>query len=139
MILLSESPFARNKQPPRRLLDRVRDVAPRKHYSIRNEGTYINWIRRYILFHDKRQPIEMGVPEIEAFLTHFAVDENVTASTQTRLQARCCFSTAKYSGWSWMPPSTPCEQRSLDDCPPSSREMMRRLTSDRSEVCCKQG
>ncbi len=50
------------KQPPRKLLDRVCDVARRKHYSIRTEGAYINWIKLYILFHDKRYPKEMGVP-----------------------------------------------------------------------------
>ena len=50
------------KQPPRNLLDRVRDIARRKHYSIRTEGAYVNWIKRYILFHDKRHPKEMGVP-----------------------------------------------------------------------------
>ena len=50
------------KQPSRKLLDRVRDVARRKHYSIRTEGAYINWIKRYILLHDKRHPKEKGVP-----------------------------------------------------------------------------
>jgi integron integrase len=55
-----------------------------KHYSIRTEEAYINWIRRYILFHDKRHPMEMGSREIEAFLTHLAVDEQVAASTQNQ-------------------------------------------------------
>jgi len=50
------------KQPPRKLLDRVRDVARRNHYSIRTEGAYVNWIKRYILFHDKRHPKEIGIP-----------------------------------------------------------------------------
>jgi integron integrase len=76
------------EQPkPRKLLDRVRDMLRVKHYSIRTEKTYVRWIRRYILFHDKRHPEEMGAREIEAFLTHLAVEKNVAASTQN--QALC--------------------------------------------------
>jgi hypothetical protein len=59
-------------QPPK-LLDQVREAIRLKHYSYRTEETYVQWIRRYILFHDKRYPKDMGVPEIEAFLTHLAV------------------------------------------------------------------
>ena len=51
---------------PKRLLDQVRDAIRRKHYSIRTEQAYVNWIRRYILFHDKRHPDQMGRTEIEA-------------------------------------------------------------------------
>lgn len=54
---------------PRKLLDQVRDAIRVKHYSIRTEEAYVGWIRRYILFHDKRHPREMGAPEIAAFLT----------------------------------------------------------------------
>jgi integron integrase len=72
------------QQPPKKLLDRVRDTIRLKHYSYRTEETYVQWIRRYILFHNKRHPQEMGVPEIESFLTHLAVAENVTASTQNQ-------------------------------------------------------
>ncbi len=67
---------------PKKLLDQVRDVLRRKHYAIRTEQAYLAWIKRFILFHHKRHPQEMGVPEIEAFLTHLAVQENVAASTQ---------------------------------------------------------
>jgi integron integrase len=70
--------------PPKKLLDQVRDAIRLKHYSYRTEETYVQWIRRYILFHDKRHPKEMGVPEIEAFLTHLAVVEHVAASTQNQ-------------------------------------------------------
>jgi integron integrase len=70
--------------PPKKLLDQVRDVIRLKHYSYRTEQTYVQWIRRYILFHNKRHPIDMGVPEIEAFLTHLATKENVAASTQNQ-------------------------------------------------------
>jgi integron integrase len=76
------------EQPkPRKLLDRVRDMLRVKHYSIRTEKTYVSWIRRYILFHDKRHPEEMGAREIATFLTHLAVEKNVAASTQN--QALC--------------------------------------------------
>jgi len=69
---------------PKKLLDQVRDVIRLKHYSIRTEKAYVSWIRRYILFHNKRHPREMGSQEIEDFLTHLAVNENVAASTQNQ-------------------------------------------------------
>jgi len=69
---------------PKKLLDQVRETIRLKHYSIRTEEAYVNWIKRYILFHNKRHPREMGRPEIEAFLTHLAVSENVAASTQNQ-------------------------------------------------------
>jgi Phage integrase, N-terminal SAM-like domain len=68
------------QHPPRELLDQVRDAIRLKHYSYRTEETYIQWIRRFILFHSKRHPAEMGTPEIEAFLTHLAIEDEVTAS-----------------------------------------------------------
>ena len=70
-------------QPPR-LLDQVRQVVRLKHYSHRTEDTYVQWIRRYILFHQKRHPKDMGTPEIEAFLTHLAVAQRVAAATQNQ-------------------------------------------------------
>lgn len=69
---------------PPALLDQVRDHLRLKHYSRRTEDAYVDWIRRYILFHDKRHPQEMDAPEVEAFLTHLAVDKNVAASTQNQ-------------------------------------------------------
>jgi hypothetical protein len=65
-----------------RLLDRVRDAIRARHYSRRTEKTYVAWIRRYIFFHGKRHPAEMGAPEITRFLTSLAVDGKVAASTQ---------------------------------------------------------
>jgi integron integrase len=70
-----------------RLLDRVRDAIRARHYSLRTEEAYVGWIRRYILFHNKRHPAEVGEPEINAFLTHLAVAGRVAASTQN--QALC--------------------------------------------------
>lgn len=77
-----ESHPCSNSQP--RLLDQVRDVMRRKHYSIRTEQTYIQWIRRFILFHGKRHPLQMGPAEVETFLTHLAVKGQVSASTQNQ-------------------------------------------------------
>jgi len=68
----------------RKLLDQIRDAIRLKHYSYSTEKTYVHWARRYILYHNKRHPAEMGVAEIEAFLTHLAKDENVSASTQNQ-------------------------------------------------------
>src|SRR2546427_7644076 len=58
-------------------LDRVRAVIRARHYSRRTEGAYVAWIRRYILFHDKRHPTDMGAPEITRFLSSLAVEGNV--------------------------------------------------------------
>jgi len=77
-----EDPAPTRGQP--RLLDQVRDFIRRLHYSIRTEQTYVNWIRRFILFHRKRHPKEMGAPEVEAFLTHLAVQGKVAACTQNQ-------------------------------------------------------
>lgn len=74
-----------------RLLDLVRDRCRVKHYSIRTEKRYVDWIRRFILFHDKRHPEQMGAPEVEAFLTHLAVNGNVAASTQNQALAALLF------------------------------------------------
>jgi len=75
----------------KRLLDQVRDAIRLKHYSIRTEQAYVNWIKRYIFFHNLEHPRDMGIPEIEAFLTHLAVDKNVAASTQNQAFAALLF------------------------------------------------
>ena len=67
-----------------KLLDRVRWHLRVKHYSIRTEKAYLDWIRRFILFHQKRHPAEMGEEEIAAFLSHLAIDGHVAASTQNQ-------------------------------------------------------
>ena len=68
----------------KKLLDQVRDVLRLKHYSYQTEKTYIHWIKRFIFFHNKRHPLEMGEVEISQFLTHLAVHGNVSASTQNQ-------------------------------------------------------
>ena len=71
-------------KPPKRLLDQVRDRIRMKHYSIRTEQAYVSWIKRFILFHNKQHPKDMGKQEIESFLTHLALDLNVASSTQNQ-------------------------------------------------------
>jgi hypothetical protein len=63
-----------------KLLDQVSEVVRFKHYSIRTEATYREWIRRFILFHGKRHPLEMGAVEAERFLSDLAVNRQVAAS-----------------------------------------------------------
>jgi hypothetical protein len=65
-----------------RLLDQVRQVIRIKHYSLRTEESYINWIKRFIFFHNKKHPKDMGEKEITRFLSHLAVNRNISASTQ---------------------------------------------------------
>lgn len=74
-----------------KLLDRVRQTLRTKHYARRTEETYLNWIKRYILFHHKQHPQQMNTPEIEAFLTHLAVDRRVAAATQNQALAALLF------------------------------------------------
>lgn len=74
-----------------KLLDRVRGKLRLKHYSIRTEEGYVHWITRFIVFHDKKHPLEMGGPEIEAFLTDLAVNGRVAASTQNQAFAAILF------------------------------------------------
>lgn len=68
----------------KKLLEQLHDVIRMKHYSIKTEKAYVYWIRRFILFHNKRHPKEMGENEISAFLSFLAVRENVAASTQNQ-------------------------------------------------------
>src|SRR5436305_5702343 len=68
----------------RKLLDQVRDAIRRKHFSIRTEQAYVDWIRRYILFHNEHHPREMAKDEVTEFLTHLARDGRVAASTQNQ-------------------------------------------------------
>ena len=74
-----------------RLLDRVRDAIRTRHYSRRTEKAYVHWIKRYIFFHGKRHPVEMGAPEVSAFLTSLAVAAKVAASTQSQALSALLF------------------------------------------------
>ncbi len=77
--------------PKPKLLDRVRAALRIRHYSRRTEEVYVSWIRRYILFHDKRHPVEMGAPEVTTFLTTLAVEGKVAASTQNQALSALLF------------------------------------------------
>ena len=101
MPLRAESPPssgpspARSRAPPAtvpkpRLLDRMREAVRARHYSRRTEKAYIHWIKRYILFHDKRHPAEMGAAEVTAFLT-LTVHDKVAASTQNQALSALLF------------------------------------------------
>ena len=74
-----------------KLLDQVRDVIRLRHFSIRTEQTYTDWIRRFILFHGKRHPREMGEAEVTSFLTSLAREANVAASTQNQALSALLF------------------------------------------------
>jgi integron integrase len=80
-----------NEKPPRKLLDQVSDAIRTKHYSLRTEKTYIEWIRRYILFHQKRHPKDMGAEEIQSFITYLATQRAVSASTQNQALSALMF------------------------------------------------
>ena len=73
-----------NAREKPRLLDQVRRAMRVAHYAIRTEEAYVDWIRRFILYHNKRHPSEMGAAEITEFLTHLAVEGKVAASTQNQ-------------------------------------------------------
>lgn len=77
--------------PQPRLLDQVRERLRVKHYSLRTEESYLQWIRRFILFHGKKHPREMGVAQVEAFLSHLATDARVAASTQNQALSALLF------------------------------------------------
>lgn len=76
---------------PPRLLDQVRDALRRRHYSYRTEQSYIQWIKRFIFFSDKRHPKDLGAPEVTAFLSHLARDRDVAAATQNQALAALLF------------------------------------------------
>jgi len=80
----------RDQQKPK-LLDQVRSAIRARHCSIRTEEAYVQWIRRFILFHNKRHPREMGTPEINAFLSHLAVVNRVAASSRNQALSAILF------------------------------------------------
>jgi integron integrase len=80
LLDLGELPLPR----PPRLLDQVRQILRVRHYALRTEECYVQWIRRFILHHHKRHPRDLGAAEVEQFLTHLAVTGRVSASTQNQ-------------------------------------------------------
>src|SRR5438128_12562769 len=93
----------RREQDKPKLLDQVRDTIRRKHYSIRTEQSYIDWIRRVILSHHNRHPSEMREAEVNAFRTHLARAGGVAASTHNQASSAWLFACTnvvkKELGW----------------------------------------
>jgi len=83
----------RDPVPPKppKLLERMREALRVHHYAYRTEQSYLDWARRYILFHGKRHPADLGAGEIGAFLTHLAAERHVSASTQNQAKAALLF------------------------------------------------
>jgi integron integrase len=77
--------------PPTRLLARLRHALRVRHYSIRTEQAYVEWVRRFILFHGKRHPADLGAAEVQAFLTHLAVERSVASPTQNQAKSALLF------------------------------------------------
>jgi integron integrase len=75
----------------KKLLDQMRDQLRLKHYSYRTEEAYLDWAKRYILFHGKRHPADLGAPEIQAFLIHLVTQRQVSASTQNQALSAILF------------------------------------------------
>jgi integron integrase len=80
-----------NRPQEKKLLEQVRDAIRIKHYSLRTEKTYVEWIRRFILFHNKRHPKDMGTDEIQAFIAYLATQRTVSASTQNQALSAVMF------------------------------------------------
>lgn len=94
MLARSSRILAREDPPPYgkpKLIDRLRQELRARHYSRRTEQAYVLWVKRFFFFHGVRHPNEMVEPEINAFLTHLAVKEHVTASTQNQALAALLF------------------------------------------------
>ena len=84
------SPVPGEAQKPK-LLDQVREAIRTRHYSLRTEHTYVQWIKRFIFFHNKRHPLEMGEREVSQFLSALAVEQHVSASTQNQALSALLF------------------------------------------------
>jgi len=72
------------EKPAPKLLEKVREVLRLKHYSPKTEKSYVHWIRQFVRYYHLRHPRELGAQEVEAFLTHLAVEQKVSSSTQNQ-------------------------------------------------------
>lgn len=77
--------------PEKKLLDQMKDILRAKHYSARTEDTYVDWAKRFILFHDKRHPGEMGEKEVQEYITYLATELDLAASTQNQALSAIIF------------------------------------------------
>ena len=87
--IIGRQPGSRERKP--KLLEQMREALRSRHYSRSTERTYLMWVKRFILFHGLRHPAEMGQVEINAFLTHLAVNKKVSASTQNQALSALLF------------------------------------------------
>jgi len=117
--VIRETTSAESSKP--KLLDRVRHAVRARHYSRRTEKAYVHWIKRYIFFHGKRHPGEMGAVEVTAFLTALAVRERVAASTQNQALNALLFLYRQILGVELPWPMTWSGPNARNTCPPSSR------------------
>ena len=78
-------------QKPKKLLDQVRDAVRLKHYAYRTEQSYVDWVRRYILFHNKTHPRDKGENEVQEFLAYLTSERKVSASTQNQALSALIF------------------------------------------------
>jgi len=83
--------MSQNQLQPPRLLEHMRTVIRARHYSLRTEETYLSWVKRFILFHGKRHPRDMGAQEVQQFLAYLAVEGHVAASTQSQALSAILF------------------------------------------------
>lgn len=86
-----DRPTPDSPRPPPRLLDLIRTEIRARHYSVRTESAYVDWARRYILFHGKRHPRELGAVEVADFLSHLATRRGVSAATQNQAKSALLF------------------------------------------------
>ena len=117
--VIRETTSAESSKP--KLLDRVRHAVRARHCSRRTEKAYVHWIKRYIFFHGKRHPGEMGAVEVTAFLTVLAVRERVAASTQNQALNALLFLYRQILGVELPWPMTWSGPNARNTCPPSSR------------------
>ncbi|MEO8062707.1 MAG: integron integrase [Pseudomonadota bacterium] len=89
--LTSQSPEVHTRMDPPRLMDQVRQAIRLRRLRHRTEQAYVDWIKRFILFHDKRHPSSMGGPEVERFLSYLAQHRNVAAATQAQALSALLF------------------------------------------------
>ena len=88
---MAQSKDMRSQGKPPKLLEQVREVIRSRHYSLRTEETHLSWMKRFILFHGKRHPREMGGHEVQQFLSYLAVEGHVAASTQSQALSAILF------------------------------------------------
>ena len=91
MVVGSGNPGAPVAAPKPKLMQQVRDAIRRKHFSPRTEESYVHWIKRFVFFHGKRHPLDLGEAQVTAFLNHLARDRGVAASTQNQALAALLF------------------------------------------------